>query len=179
LQELATAIEQLAHRAYPAPSKDYTRREAGKAFADGVEDPVIEIYLPLGGEKAMNKALGQAFEPQAVLLVARPQKLSFRTFWGSRSLATGQRDQRLSACCSHGEPDHFQGNYLYGMEAENGRRGKQEGIVLRERQESKRRSEWQPKDKRTGGMANCQEMSGCLWKKGDAGIHMKVPHHML
>jgi hypothetical protein len=38
LQDFATAVEQLAHRAYPTLPEDHIRREAGKAFADGVED---------------------------------------------------------------------------------------------------------------------------------------------
>jgi hypothetical protein len=37
----ATAIEQLAHRAYPALPEDHVRKEAGRAFTDGVEDPDI------------------------------------------------------------------------------------------------------------------------------------------
>jgi hypothetical protein len=90
LQELATSIEQLAHRAYPSLLKDYIRREAGKAFTDGVEDPAIEIHLLLGGEKVVNKALRQALEPQAVLLAAKPQKMSSRIFWGSWSLQPGK-----------------------------------------------------------------------------------------
>jgi hypothetical protein len=72
LQEFVTAVEQLVHRTYPALPKDYIRREAGKAFADGVEDPTIKIQLHLGEEKMVNEALRQAFELQAVLLVARP-----------------------------------------------------------------------------------------------------------
>jgi hypothetical protein len=59
LQEFATAIEQLAHRAYPTLPEDHIRREAGKAFADGVEDPNIKIQLLLGGEKTVNKALSR------------------------------------------------------------------------------------------------------------------------
>jgi hypothetical protein len=37
LQEFA--VEQLAHRAYPALPEDHVRREAGKAFAEGVKTP--------------------------------------------------------------------------------------------------------------------------------------------
>jgi hypothetical protein len=39
LQEFATAREQLAHGAYPTLPKELIRRDAGKAFADGVENP--------------------------------------------------------------------------------------------------------------------------------------------
>jgi hypothetical protein len=38
LQEFSTAVEQLSHRASPALREDHIRREAGKAFGDGVED---------------------------------------------------------------------------------------------------------------------------------------------
>jgi hypothetical protein len=38
LQGFATAVEQLAHRAYPALPEDHIRRDTGKEFADGVED---------------------------------------------------------------------------------------------------------------------------------------------
>jgi hypothetical protein len=51
LQESATAIEQLTHRAYPTLPEKHIRREAGKAFADGVEDQAIKIQLLLGGGK--------------------------------------------------------------------------------------------------------------------------------
>jgi hypothetical protein len=84
LQEFATAIEHLAHRAYPTLPEEHIRREAGKTFADGVQDPDIKIQLLLGGEKTLNEALRQAMELQDVLLAARPHKTSARTFWGSR-----------------------------------------------------------------------------------------------
>jgi hypothetical protein len=88
LQEFATAIEQLAHHAYSALPEDYIWREAGKVFADGVEDATIKIQLLMGGEKMVNEALGQALELQAVLLAARPHKTSARIFWGCRSPTT-------------------------------------------------------------------------------------------
>jgi hypothetical protein len=43
LQEFTTTVEQLAHHAYPALPKDHVRREAGKAFTDGLEDPDTKI----------------------------------------------------------------------------------------------------------------------------------------
>jgi hypothetical protein len=79
LQEFARGIQQLAHRSYPALPEDHLRREAGKAFADGVEDPAIKIQLLLGGEKTVNEALQQALELQAVLLTARPHRTSVKT----------------------------------------------------------------------------------------------------
>jgi hypothetical protein len=60
LQDFATAIELLAHRAYPTLPENHIGREAGKAFAYGVEDPDIKIQLLVGGEKTVNDALRQA-----------------------------------------------------------------------------------------------------------------------
>jgi hypothetical protein len=57
MQDFATAIEQLAHCTYPTLPEQHIWREAGKAFADGVEDPDIKIQLLLGGDKTVNKAL--------------------------------------------------------------------------------------------------------------------------
>jgi hypothetical protein len=79
LQEFATAIEHLAHHTYPVLPKD-NMREASKAFTDGVEHRAIKIKLLVGGDKTVNEALRQALELQAVLLAARPQKTSARTF---------------------------------------------------------------------------------------------------
>jgi uncharacterized coiled-coil protein SlyX len=72
LQDFATSIEQLAHRAYPTLPEDHIRREAGRAFAYGEKDLDIKIQLLLEGEKTVNEALGQALELQAVLVAARP-----------------------------------------------------------------------------------------------------------
>jgi hypothetical protein len=38
MQDFVSAIEQLAHRAYTTLPEDHIRREARKAFVDGVED---------------------------------------------------------------------------------------------------------------------------------------------
>jgi hypothetical protein len=93
LQEFATAIEQFAHIAYPILLENRIRREAGKDFADRVDDPEIKIQLLLGGEKAVKEALRQALESQAVLLAARPHKTSGQIFWGSRLLPPGEETQ--------------------------------------------------------------------------------------
>jgi hypothetical protein len=74
LQEFATAVEQLAHRAYPALPEDHISREAGKAFADGIESPAIKIHLLRGGQKWVNEALRQTLELQDVVLAAKPKK---------------------------------------------------------------------------------------------------------
>jgi hypothetical protein len=60
LQEFATAIEQLAHRTYRTLPEDHIRREVGKAFGNGVEEPDIKIQLLLGGEETVNEASRQA-----------------------------------------------------------------------------------------------------------------------
>jgi hypothetical protein len=74
LQDFATAIQQLAHRAYPALPEEHIRREAVKAFVDGIEDYGGKIRLLLGGEKTLSEALLQALELQAVLIAARSQR---------------------------------------------------------------------------------------------------------
>jgi hypothetical protein len=43
MQDFAKAIELLAHRAYPTLPEDHIGREAGKAFAYGVQDTDIKI----------------------------------------------------------------------------------------------------------------------------------------
>jgi hypothetical protein len=71
LQDFATAIEQLAHRAYPTLPEEPIRREAGKGFSYGVRDPDIKIQLLLGGEKMVSEALRKALELHAVMVAAR------------------------------------------------------------------------------------------------------------
>jgi hypothetical protein len=55
LQDFATAIELLAHRAYPTLTEDNLGREAGKVFAYGVQYPDTKIQLLLGGEKKQTR----------------------------------------------------------------------------------------------------------------------------
>jgi hypothetical protein len=142
LQDFATAIEQLAHRVYPTLPEEHIRREAGKAFADGVQDPDIKIKLLLGGEKTVNEALRKALELQAVLIAARPPKTSSRTFWGSRFPPTWRRDARNSTCWSSGDTGHFESNCPYRKKAENDQRWKPEDRQNRETWQSPIRSEW-------------------------------------
>jgi hypothetical protein len=85
LQEFATAIELLAHRAYPTLPEDHIRREAAKAFTNGVDDHDIKIQLLLGGEKTINEALQHAIELQAVLVAARPHNSNTGPYRGNRS----------------------------------------------------------------------------------------------
>jgi hypothetical protein len=73
LQEFTTAVEQLAHCAYPTLPEDHIRRETGKAFTDGIEDPTIKIQLLLGREKTVNEALWQALQLQAVKLLRKSE----------------------------------------------------------------------------------------------------------
>jgi hypothetical protein len=101
------AIEQLAHRAYPTLPEEHIKIEAGKTFADGVEDPDIKIQLLLGGEKTVKEALRQSPELQAVLQAARPHRTRTKTFRGNRSPPNRQRQARQSGCWSCGEPGHF------------------------------------------------------------------------
>jgi hypothetical protein len=85
LQDFATAIELLAHRAYPTLPEDHIRREAGRPFAYGVKDPDIRIQILLGGEKTVNEALRQELELQTVLVAARPHQNDTNTYRGKRS----------------------------------------------------------------------------------------------
>jgi hypothetical protein len=62
LQDFATAVKQLSHRAYPTLPEDHIRRETGRAFADWVEDHEIKVALLIGWEKTLNEALRQALE---------------------------------------------------------------------------------------------------------------------
>jgi hypothetical protein len=142
------AIEQLAHRAYPTLPEDHIKREAGKAFADGVEDPDIKIQLLPGREKTVKEALIQALELQAVLQAARrPHKTRTKTFWGSRLTPTRRWDARQSGCWSCGEPGHFESNCPDGKKAENDGRGKHEDRTSQNAREF-RRFERRPRDNR-------------------------------
>jgi hypothetical protein len=93
LQEFATGVEQCAYHACSELLDEHIKRKAGKAFADGVEDPTIKIQLLLGREKTVNKALRLALKLRATLLAFRPPKQP-PEHSESRSLQTVQRDQR-------------------------------------------------------------------------------------
>jgi hypothetical protein len=71
LQVFATAIERLAHRAYPTLSDDHIRRDAGNAFSYCVRDPDIKIKLLLGIKKTVSQVLRKALEPHAVMVSER------------------------------------------------------------------------------------------------------------
>jgi hypothetical protein len=124
LRDFATAIEQLAYRAYSTLPEEHIRREAGSAFADGVADADIKMQLLLGGEETVNvnEALRQALELQAVSLAARPQNGNARTFWGNRSPPTRERKARQSGCWRCGAPGHFGSNCSSGRKSDNDRR---------------------------------------------------------
>jgi hypothetical protein len=122
LQEFATAIEQLFLRAYPGLPEDHVRKEAGKAFADGLEDTDIKIQLLLGGEKTVNEALRQALELQAVFLAARPQK----TLWGKWSPPTRQGNYRQPVCWTCGKSGHLQESCHYRRRDDDDRCGRRD-----------------------------------------------------
>jgi hypothetical protein len=149
LREFAMAIEQLACHASPTLPNEHTKREAGRAFADGVEYPDIKIQLFLGGEKTVDEALRQALELQAVFLAARSHKTSAKTCWGNRYPPTRERNARQSGCWRFGEP----AKCPYGKKAENDRRWKCEDKPSANTREV--RSERRPRDnretKRNGG----------------------------
>jgi hypothetical protein len=137
------------------------KREAGKAFTDGVEDQDIKISLLIGGEKTVNEALRQALELQAVFLAARLHKTSTKTLWRSRSPPTRRRDARKSASWNCREPGHFMDNCRYERKADNDRRWKEEERPIRDTREASRRSECRPSynevTNRRGGLPSGNE----------------------
>jgi hypothetical protein len=89
LQKFATAIELLAHRAYPTLPEDHIGREAANAFTHGVDDHDIKIQLLLGGEKTIIEAPRKAIELQAVLVAVRPPNSNSTPYGGNRSTPHG------------------------------------------------------------------------------------------
>jgi hypothetical protein len=69
LQELATAVDQLAHRASPGVPDDQVRRKADKAFGNGTGDRSVKRKLFLGSKRALNEALRQALELEVAKLI--------------------------------------------------------------------------------------------------------------
>ncbi|PNF39393.1 hypothetical protein B7P43_G13216 [Cryptotermes secundus] len=116
LQDFATAIELLSHRAYPDLPADHIGREAGIAFVYGIRDADIRFQLLLGGEKKVNEALRRALELQAVLIAARPHEGSTKTYRKYRSSPTHRGDGRQSGCWSCGKLGHFASNCPYEQE---------------------------------------------------------------
>jgi hypothetical protein len=149
LQEFATAIELLAHRAYPTLPEDHIGREAAKAFAHGVDDPDIKIQLLLGGEKTINEALRQAIELQAVLVAASPQNSNTGPYRGELVTPTRRRYAKEYGCWNCGQPGHFGINCPHGRHNDNKwqQRGKYTGITTTVRmatknQRRKKREGW-------------------------------------
>jgi hypothetical protein len=95
----------------------------------------------------MNEALRQALELQAVLLAARPHKMSTRTFWGSQLLPPQRRDQR----CRRAEAVENQATFRATAPME----GRQKTMTamgnnttdLLDTREPPRKSEWGPSNK--------------------------------
>jgi hypothetical protein len=57
----------LAHRAYPALPKNQVRREAGRAFANGVGDPATKMHLLLKQEISENNRLQNVYKINFIL----------------------------------------------------------------------------------------------------------------
>jgi hypothetical protein len=74
-------------KSLPLLSKNHVRREADRAFADGLGDPHIKIHLLLGGEITVNKALRQTVQLEVIRLAVmssiRPWKMSDLALWMS------------------------------------------------------------------------------------------------
>jgi hypothetical protein len=60
LQEFDVAVEQLAHRAFVGLPIDFIRKEAARAFIDGLRDGEIKRHLLMGCDMALREALIQA-----------------------------------------------------------------------------------------------------------------------
>jgi hypothetical protein len=108
LQDFATAIERLAHRAYPTLSEDHIRKEAGNAFSYCVRDPDIIIQLQLGGEETVIEALRKALELHAVMVAEKSHRNTHKTYRGNRSTLARRKDAQQVVCWSCGEPGHFE-----------------------------------------------------------------------
>jgi hypothetical protein len=155
MQNFATAIEELAHRAYPTLPVDHIGREKGKAFANGVQDPDTKIQMLLGGEKTVNEDLRQTLELQAVLVTARTYKNNIKTYRQDQSPPTQRRNAGQSGCWKRGEPGYFGNNYPYGGKADDDRSLKYDEKPNRDTRESTRRPECRPsnirEDDKSGG----------------------------
>jgi hypothetical protein len=152
--------------------EDHIRKEAGKAFADGVEDNEIKVALLIGVEKTVNEALSQAFELHAVFLASRAHKNSIRHSGGA-GRPTRQKNARQSECWKCGGPGHFENTCPYRRKAENDRRQKREDGSPRNQLESPRISEWRPSNEETnrrGGRPSGNEQ-GRAQKGGRRRIH--------
>jgi hypothetical protein len=168
LQDFATAIEQLAHRAYPTLPEDHVRREAGRVFTYGVRDPDIKIQLLLGGEKSVNETLGQALELQAIWVAASPAQNNTATYGGNRSPPARRREIRRLGCWNCGEAGHLRSDCPYGRMRENNRRRDREFWPPENKRESPRGPRWQPCN--SGGMGRDNyRLSGNGQKPADQG----------
>jgi hypothetical protein len=90
--------------------EDHIKRESGKAFSYGVQDPDIKIQLLLGGKKMVSEALRKALELHAVMVAARPHQNTPKTYRGNRSPLTRRKVAQQAVCWSCGEPGHFESN---------------------------------------------------------------------
>jgi len=62
LQELAAAMEQLAHRAFVGLPVTFIQTEAAHSFINGMWDWEVKQHLLLGGDRTLNEALNQALK---------------------------------------------------------------------------------------------------------------------
>jgi hypothetical protein len=177
LQDFATAIEQLAHRAYPTLPEVHVRREAGRAFTYGVRDPDIKIQLLLGGEKTVKEVLGQALELQAVLVAARPARNNTATYGRNRSPPARRREIRRLGCWNCGEAGHLRSDCPYGRMRENNRRRDREFWPPENKRKSLRGPKWQPSNTEewVGKTTDCRETGKDRRIRGDAGVCTKAP----
>jgi hypothetical protein len=72
LQELAAAVEQLAHWALEALPVDFIQREVAHAFIDGLRDRELKYHLLISGDTSLNEALNETRKLEAAMAAAGP-----------------------------------------------------------------------------------------------------------
>jgi hypothetical protein len=70
LQQIASAVEQLAHRALVGLPVGYIQTEAAHAFINGIRDREVKQHLQMGGDRTLNEALNQTVKLEAAKAAA-------------------------------------------------------------------------------------------------------------
>jgi hypothetical protein len=163
LQDFATAIQQLARRAYPALPEEHIRRETGKAFVAGIEDSEIKLRLLLGGQETLREALRQALELHSVLTA-------------SRFPSTPPPNPAQGRKWNYVKTDRFLGKRPYGRAAANDRYQHRDERPPRDTRKPPKMSESRPSimsGKREIETIHCRETSEGRRKRANADMCIK------
>jgi hypothetical protein len=152
LQDFATAIQQLARGAYPPSPEEHIRKEAGKAFVEGIKDYEIKIRLLLGGEKTLSEAL----EVHAVLIAARSERSNNGVSSWTRSPPIKRRDAKGSGSWDYKKSDNFWSRHHYGRATADDRYQHRDERPPRDTQEPPKTPERRPRNVRETGTRNGQ-----------------------